>query len=216
MDFMFVFLLLPFLIYWCINEKAGIQLSIVFILTIWIILLFKNLEIKFSNGGEIFWIIIAVMFLIYHFLHKKIIELLSMGGFRVCMLVTAIISFIMILYRPNIEFIYCGGLFLGMGAGYCFNRRYVGFNSANVLDKKGIIKYLFLVIRFILGVGVLVLILYRVEKMMHVIAESQNLILYNFLCCMAVSLWVFILAPWVFIKLRFAGAGKLDMADDKQ
>ncbi|MCL2443688.1 MAG: hypothetical protein FWD13_09545 [Treponema sp.] len=204
MELMYLSLILPFFIFWCVNEKVGLQLGIVGLLSIWTIVLFKHLDIEFPINIEIGWIIVAVIFCSYLLLGKKIEWFIKLGGFRAFMLTSAVIAFLMIIYRPSLEFVLPGGMFLGMGAGYCLNKRYVGFKSTNVLHKKGLVKYLTLVARFILGMAVLVLIILRVDPIIQIVSESQNVHLYGFLCYAIIGLWVFFAAPWLFIRLRLS------------
>ena len=206
MELMYLSLLLPFFIYWCINEKVGLQFGIVGLLSIWIIVLIRHLDIEFLINIQFEWIIVAVIFCGYLLFGKKIEWFLKLGGLRAFMITSAVISFLMIIYRPGLEFVIPGGMFLGMGTGYCLSKRYVGFKSTNVLQRQGFIKYLILLARFILGMAVLALIILRVEPIIQSFSESQNFQLYGFICYAIISLWVFFAAPWLFIKLRLAGS----------
>jgi len=208
MDLMFLILLLPFFIYWCVNEKTGLQLCIACLLCIWALLVYRDLQ----QGGrlpfnfDIRWIIIALIFCGCLFLRGKIEKLLSKGGLRAFMIAAAALSFAMILHRPGFEYMLPGGILLGFSIGYCLNKRYIGFSSADVLQRKGFAKFLVLSARFLLGAAVLALIVYRVEKVIEQASKSQNIFLYCFLCYALISLWVSAAAPWVFIKLRLAGS----------
>ncbi|MCL2196217.1 MAG: hypothetical protein FWB77_01235 [Treponema sp.] len=201
---LYFMMVLSYLIYWCVNEKTGLQLGIVNLISIWVISVYMQLEINLPYN--IGWIIFAVIFCGYLLLRNKIETLLSLGGFRAYVLTTAVISFLLILYRPNYEFVIPGGFLLGLGAGYCLNKRFIGFKSADVLQRKGAAKYLTLLARFIIGIAILVFIEYRVVRIIETVAERQNIMLYCFLCYGVISLWVSIAAPWIFIKLRLAGA----------
>jgi len=201
--FIYFMLILSFLIYWCINEKTGLQLGIVVLISAWVVSVYAHLEIDFPFNLN--WIIFAVIFCVYLLLRNKIETLLSMGGFRAYVIASAVVSFLLILYRPNYEFVIPGGFLLGLGAGYCLNKRFIGFKSADVMQRKGAAKYLALLARFLLGVIILVLIEYRIVKIIEVVAERQNIMLYCFLCYGVIGLWVSVAAPWLFIKLRLAG-----------
>ena len=206
MDPLFFLLILPFLIYWCINEKTGLQIGIVVLLCIWAIFLYRNFVEYLPFNFDLEWVIIAVIFCGYLFLRSRIESLLLKGGFRACMTVTAAVSFLMIIYRPELEFVLPGGLLLGLGIGYCLNRRFIGFKSMNVLERTGLAKYLTLLARFVLGMAVLVLFVFRIELIIEQISKSQNIFLYGFLCYALISMWVSVASPWVFIKLRLAGS----------
>jgi len=207
MELSFLFLVLPFFIYWCINEKVGLQLCIVFLLSIWTIFLYRYIGDKLPFNMDIRWIIIAVIFCGYLLLHKKIDAVLALGGgIRAYMITTAAVSFLMIIYRPGLETVLPAGVLLGIGAGYCMNKKYVGFNCSDVLERKGILRILTLAARFFIGIAVLAIITYRVEKVIEQLPESQNIFLYCFLCYAVYGLWVSIAAPWLFIKMRLAGS----------
>jgi hypothetical protein len=205
MDLIYLFLLPPFFIYWCINEKTGLQLSIVVLLSIWTLFIYRQFKEKIPVNIDFTWIIIAVIFCGYLFLGKKIDALLSKGGLRAYMITAAAVSFLMIIYRPSFEFVLPGGIMLGLGIGYCLNKRYVNFKSSDFLNRKGIVKWLILLARFTLGAAVLALVLFRINQTMFQIQHGQYIQIYGFLCYAIISLWVFIAAPWLFIKLQFAG-----------
>ncbi|MDR0319965.1 MAG: hypothetical protein LBI28_00540 [Treponema sp.] len=216
MELTYLFLIPAFFIYWCVNEKVGIQLGMVVLLSIWANSIIKELNIQLPIHIEFGWIIIAVVFCGYIFLRKTIETLLSMGGLRAYIITSAVVSFIMILYCPSFEFVLPGGSFLGLSVGYCLNKRYVGFKTSDVLQRKGLIKFLTLFARFLLGIAVLAAIMFRVESIIERIAERQNIKLYIFLCYALISLWVSFVAPWIFIKLRLAGISNSDTTEQKQ
>jgi len=205
MELALLFMTLPFSIYWCINEKAGIQLSIVFLLSIWVVFLYRYVSEQIPAGIDLRWIAIAVIFTGFIFLRKPVDSLLSKGGYRAYMFTAAAAAFLMIIYRPGVETVLPGGILLGMGTGYCLNKKYIGFKSSDVFQKKGIAKILILSARFLIGMAVLAVIVIRVENIIQNFSGSQNIFLYSFLCYMVISFWVFVAAPWIFIKLRLAG-----------
>jgi hypothetical protein len=213
MDLIYLFLLIPFFIYWCINEKAGLQLSITVILCIWTVLLYWYFKEKILLNINFTWIIVAVIFCVYLFLGKKLNRLLSKGGLRAYIITAAMVSFLMILYRPSFEYIFPGGIMLGLSIGYCLNKRYIGFKSSNVLNRKGVIKWLTLLARFVLGIAVLAVILLRVNQIMRQISNSQYILIYGFLCYAVMSLWVSVAAPWVFTKISLAGIYENDSTE---
>jgi len=204
--------LLPFAVYWCINEKTGLQLGIIFLLSVWAVSLVKSLRVMYHIDIQFEWIVIAVIFCVYIFFGNRIEAALSKGGFRAFLVAAAVVSFIMILYRPSLEFVLFGGSFIGMCAGYCINKRFIGFKSSDVLQRTGFKKAVVLLARLVLGMTVLILIYYRVENIILNFSESQNINLYGFLCYALMSLWIFIAAPWLFIKLRLAGV-RLETTD---
>jgi len=205
MELLFLFMILPFFIYWCVNEKKGAQLSIVFLLSIWVVFIYRYINDKIHFNADFRWIMIAIIFTGFIFLRKPVESLLSKGGYRAYIITAAVVSFLMILYRPGLETVLPGGIFLGMGSGYCLNKKYIGFKCEDVLQRKGIAKILTLFARFAIGMSVLIVIIFRVESIIQSVSQSQNIFLYGFLCYAIMSFWVFVAAPWIFIKLRLAG-----------
>jgi len=203
MEYLFLYLLLPFFILWCINEKIGLQLGIVVLITIWSIFIYRHLDLNIPGGMDISWVIIAVIFCGYLFLRGKIEALLVMGGYRAGMISGAAVSFLMILYIPNEEVLLTGGTMLGICAGYCLNKRYVGFKNAVSFNKTGILKYLFLFVRFLLGITGFAAIILVIGKFIPL--ESENINLYRFIHFALGGLWVSAAAPWIFVNLRLAG-----------
>jgi len=198
-------LLIFFCVYWCINEKIGLQLGITVLLSAWTVRLLKSMEINFPADIDIGWPVTAIYFCGYIFLRKTLEALFVKGGFRAYMIATAVVSFLLILYRPNITFIVSGGCLLGLGIGYCINKKFVGFDCANLLQRKGIYKYLTLAARLALGLAVFILMVYRVEKIIFGLSENQNKYLYGFLCYTLIGFWITVAAPWLFVKLNLAG-----------
>jgi len=141
---------------------------------------------------------------------------LSKGGLRAYIITAAMVSFIMILYRPSFEYVFPGGIMLGLSIGYCLNKRYIGFKSSDVLNRKGVIKWITLLARFILGTAVLAIILFRVNQIMSQISNSQYILIYGFLCYAVMSLWVSVAAPWLFTKISLAGVNDSTEQNGKQ
>ena len=203
--FLNIAIMVFFCIYWCINEKIGLQLSIVVLLSTWTTHFLNNMNIRFPINVEIGWLVIALFVCGYILLRKKLEALFSKSGFKVCMISTAVVSFLLIIYHPQPYFVVPGGVLLGLGLGYCLNKKYVGFNAVNLLQRNGIKKYLTLLARAALGILILLLMVYRIEKIIYGMSEKQNIFLYAFLCYTLIGFWITIAAPWIFIKLRLAG-----------
>jgi hypothetical protein len=213
-DLIYLFLLLPFFIYWCINEKAGLQISITVLLCIWTVLLYRHFKEQIPLDINFTWIIVAVIFCIDLFLGKKIVALLSKGGVRAYMITAAAVSFLMILYRPSVEYVLPGGIMLGLSIGYYLNKRYIGFKSSCFFGRKRIKKWLIILARFVLGTAVLAVIVFRINTVMPQIPNPQYILIYGFLCYAIISLWVSVAAPWIFIKLNLAGTDKDDSTEN--
>ncbi|MCL2440364.1 MAG: hypothetical protein FWD14_01360 [Treponema sp.] len=206
MKILFSLLAFSFFIYWCINEKIGLQICLTILISIWVVLNYRQLNIQWNKWPGFSWVFIAIVFVGYILSRDKLESLLLKGGFRIYMVSTAVISFLMILYRPDFVIVIPAGFFLGMGLGYNLNKKYVGFKSACILQKKKLTMYLILFSRFVTGILVLVLIFFRVEKIINNIPENQNIFLYTFLCAAFMGFWVSIAAPWLFEKLRLTSS----------
>ena len=259
--------LLPIL-YWCVDEKKGLRLGVVILISTWINISLKFLfdqprpffeaydptldicKIEEKMGGlpsghaqntlvlliiiaswlkkkwayicaiilclligfsriylgvhfptDVFagWILGGIILCGYFLLAGRIETLLDKGGFRAKVIASALVSFIMILYLPGKEILMPAGVLLGLGAGYCLNRRYVGFSSGQT-GRTGIEKYLVLPVRFFLGITGLLLIYIALGKIFPKDGGNQNL--FGFLRYALAGLWVSVAAPWVFVKLR--------------
>jgi len=210
--FLNIAIMIFFCIYWCINEKIGFQLSIVVLFSTWTTHFLNDINLKFPINIEIGWIVIAVFICGYILLRKKIETLFLKCSYRVYMILTAVVSFLLIIYHPHPYFVVPGGVLLGLGLGYCLNKRFIGFDAVNSLQRVGIKKYLTLLARVALGILFLLLMVYRIEKIIYGMSEKQNIFLYGFLCYALIGFWVTIAAPWLFIKLRLAGT-VFDAAD---
>jgi len=212
MDLIYLFLLAPFFIYWCVNERAGLQIGITVLLCIWSVLLYRSFKEDIPLDIDLTWVIVAFLFCIDLFLGKKINFLLSKGGVRAYMITAAVVSFLMILYRPSVEFVFPGGILLGFSIGYYVNKRFIGFKSSDTLKIKGIKKWLIMAARFVIGAVLLAVIVFRVNEIMVQISNSIYILIYGFLCYAIMGLWVSVAAPWVFLKIHLAGID--DSIDD--
>jgi len=265
-----VYMVLLPLLYWCINEKKGVRLGVVILISAWV-----NVSLKFlfdqprpffegydpalgiiteKLGGlpsghaqnslvlliiiaswikknwayicapllclligfsriylgvhfptDVFagWILGGIILCGYFLLGSRIEALLVKGGFRAGIITSALVSFIMIIYLPGRELLMPAGILLGLGAGYCLNRRYVDFTSGETLGRTGIVKYLILLVRFLLGITGFMLIYIVLGKILPRDGGGQHL--FGFIRYALVGLWVSVAAPWVFVKLHLGG-----------
>ncbi len=152
------------------------------------------------------WILGGAILCGYFLLGDKIEALLVKGGFRAGMITSAVVSFLLIIYVPNEEILMAGGTMLGMGTGYCLNRRYVGFKSSLVFKRTGFVKYLTLSARLLLGITGFMLIFIALGKLLPQNTDNSNL--FGFIRFALAGFWVSVAAPWIFVKLRLAGTEK--------
>ena len=162
------------------------------------------LGVHFPTDVLVGWIIGGVILCGYFLFSGKIEELIVMGGFRAGMITSAVFSFIMIIYLPSEEALMSGGTMLGIGIGYCLNRRHVGFKSTMMFERTGIAKYLTLFARLVLGIAGFILILFAAGKLIP--QGSANFKLYSFISLALGGSWISVAAPWVYVKLRLAQA----------
>ena len=267
-------LLMPFF-YWCIDEKKGIRLASLVLISIWVNLTLKflfnqprpffegydpsvglidetmgglpsghaqnSLVIYFllasflkKNQGyvcagvlcfligfsriylgvhfptDVFagWILGSAILCAYFLFHSRIELLFQKGGFRAEILTIALVSFIMILYLPDRSLIMPGAVFLGFGAGYLLNRRYIGFRSRDVLIKPGAYLYFIIFLRMIIGIAGFVLILFLIGKLIPQAGaqDDSNQNLFVFIQLALGGFWISFAAPWLFVRLNLAPA----------
>lgn len=118
------------------------------------------------------------------------------------MITAALVSFIMILYQPDRYILMLGGTFLGFCAGYCFNKRYLGFKSRDVLIKGSLYLYFSFFLRMILGTAGFILIFFLAGKVIPAEISSEKL--YEFLQSALSGLWISFAAPWIFVRFNLA------------
>ena len=204
-----LFVLLPAIIYWCIDEKKGLGLSVAVLLSMWIVFFLEYQDVRLPFGFAANLLITAVIICVYIFLVKRIEALFAKGGFRTGMIATAAVSFLMIMRLPCEKLLIPGGILLGLGTGFGLNCRYIGFKSKLILERTStamrysIAKYLVLFVRFLLGVTGFLLILAAAGKIIP--QDSGNVNLYNFIRYALSGLWISAAVPWIFIRLRLAG-----------
>ena len=150
------------------------------------------------------WVIGGLILCIYFLFEKRIETTLKAGGTRAGLITAAALSFFMILYRPSEIILIPAGITLGMAAGYCLNRLYIGFTVSALFGRTGISLYLTLAGRYTVGTAVLVLLYISTGKLTSVLINSGNYDLVVFLRYALLALWVFSGAPLLFRFTRLA------------
>jgi membrane-associated phospholipid phosphatase len=150
------------------------------------------------------WVLGGLVLCVYFLFGKRIEQLLEQGGFRGEMIATAAAAFVMILYCPAEKALMPGAVLLGMGAGYCLNRRYIDFKPSPVVGKTGAAKCPVLFIRSALGIAGTVLIYAAFGKILAGNEHSSYYRLLYFFRFAVLALWISAGAPWLFCSLRLA------------
>lgn len=148
------------------------------------------------------WILGGIVLCVYKFFIDKIEVFFAKGGYRAGMIASALVSFLLILYLPSRSLLMPGGVLFGFGIGYCLNRIYVGFTTNSFLGRTGVLKYLTICTRMVLGIAGFLLIFVGADSLIP--QDSPNQRLFIFMQLALTGLWVSVAAPWLFIKLRLA------------
>ncbi|MCL2879368.1 MAG: phosphatase PAP2 family protein [Treponema sp.] len=154
------------------------------------------------------WIAGGIVLCVYFLFNGKIEELLDKGGYRAQIISIAILSFIMLFYRPSDDFLLQSAILLGMGAGYIINKKSIQFKSAITLQYKPLIKLGIAVIRFLLGITVTVLVFVIFRKIIPSVRETSYYQIVYFFQYALIGLWVTAGAPWLFGILHLAEKGQ--------
>jgi hypothetical protein len=150
------------------------------------------------------WIIGGILLGIYFLAGKRIETLLADYSPRVGLVMCAALAFIMILYRPSAVLLMPGAMLLGLGTGYYLCKNKIGFSALALSGRVGIAKYLVLLVRFLLGITVLVLWYVLTKKIMIHFENSANYNLFVFLRFGVIAFWISAGAPWLFRFLKLA------------
>jgi hypothetical protein len=143
------------------------------------------------------WLIGGLLLCIYFLLGNRIETLITAGNTRAGLITAAALSFGMILYRPAAEILIPAGMILGLAAGHCLNRLYIGFTAGSA-------RYLILGGRFILGMVGFALLFYVTGILNNIFNNSENYNLFVFLRYALLALWISAGAPWLFRFTRLA------------
>ena len=144
------------------------------------------------------WALAAVILCIYFIAEKKILPLFEKASHRIRMISAALFAFLMILYRPNAEFIIPGALFLGYTTGFLLFRRYSQFDNTFYSSEKLSVKNLYMVSRVIMGLAVLAVIHISFIKIIQIIQVFSFYIIFRYFQFALIGIWVSFGAPWLF------------------
>jgi membrane-associated phospholipid phosphatase len=159
------------------------------------------------------WLIGGLIVCTYFLFANRIETLITAGntragGTRAGLIAAVSLSFIMILYRPAAGVLIPAGMILGLAAGYCLNKLYIGFTVSIPCERTEYARYLILAVRrFVLGAVGLFLLIYATGKLDNIFNNSENYNLFVFLRFALIALWISAGAPWLF---RFIRLEKVD------
>lgn len=146
------------------------------------------------------WFIGGLVLLSYFILGPRLEALLMMGGLRARLIAAALAALLMNALHP--EEISLGALILGITLGYGLMEKYLGFSAQRGLkgNKK---KFLILALRLILGLCTAGL-LYRFLTALIPQENSAYFRLIQFAAFVILGVWIYLGAPWLFIRLKLA------------
>ncbi|MDR3247980.1 MAG: phosphatase PAP2 family protein [Treponema sp.] len=154
------------------------------------------------------WVLGTLILCAYFLLADKLKAVLVRGGQRLQMIIAAVAAFIMILYRPQVEMLMPGAVVLGMGLSYSITTNHIHFHSAALYGRTGIVKFLTLAARFIVGI-IGVVIVFVIFSRIEPENTSAFYSLFFFMRFFLLEFWIYAGAPRIFQYLRLAGTGDL-------
>jgi hypothetical protein len=146
------------------------------------------------------WFLGGLVLTVYFLAALRIETLLILGGLRVQLIAAAITALLMNALLPGETTL--GAVLLGMGGGYALMRRYAGF-SASGTGKRGPRRVLILGGRYLIG-SAGVMLLYLGLRPLIPQSGSAYFKLISFCRFIALQLWIYTGAPWVFLRLGLA------------
>jgi membrane-associated phospholipid phosphatase len=148
------------------------------------------------------WIIGGLIRTGCFFLTPRIEKALAEAGVRAKLVLSAAVSFVMILYRPADDILMPGAALLGMGIGYTLNVHRFHFRAA-LFGRQGKAKLFTLLGRFALGAAGIALIFLIFGKLLPG-SRSAYYRLFFFLRYALLGFWIFAGAPWLFLRTGLA------------
>jgi membrane-associated phospholipid phosphatase len=139
----------------------------------------------------------------YFFLGPRIEKALETRGLRAKLILSAALSFVMILYRPAGDLLMPAAALLGMGAGYSLNVHIIHFRAAAYLGRRGAAKLSTLLGRLALGAAGVVLISAAAGRLLPG-GSSPYFRMFFFLQYALLGFWIYAGAPWLFQRAGLA------------
>ncbi|MDY6833604.1 MAG: phosphatase PAP2 family protein [Chloroflexota bacterium] len=139
------------------------------------------------------YLIGAMFLLLFMILEPKVESWLSERGMNWQLGLAVIGPLVLMLTFLTEQGITASAVLMGMGIGFVLERRWIGFTSGGIWQKR--------VIRFLLGIMIL-LVLWEGLSLV-----SQNLF-FCFVRCTMIGLWCSVGAPWIFMRLNLVDCPK--------
>jgi membrane-associated phospholipid phosphatase len=143
------------------------------------------------------WVLGAILLVFYILLRPRVEDWLESVGLVVRLALVIPLPVVVALLHPSDDALAAMGVFLGAGVGIVLTGQWVHFDASGPLWKRAV--------RFVLGVVVLLALRIGLKAVFpdkgEALYEATRFVRY-----MVVGLWAGLGAPWLFIKLRLAGA----------
>jgi membrane-associated phospholipid phosphatase len=155
------------------------------------------------------WFLAFILLGVYFFLGGYIESLLLRGGLRLQMILASGLALLINVLSSGTGAIHTtlSGTLFGMGIGYSLMVRYILFSAKISFPGKKGKHILFLALRFLLGVIGLALLFLGLTLLIPG-ETSVHFRLANFCRFAILGIWIYAGAPWVFLRLGLAEAGK--------
>ncbi|MDR2258369.1 MAG: phosphatase PAP2 family protein [Treponema sp.] len=152
------------------------------------------------------WLMGGLVCAAYFFLVPRIEKALENGGLRAKLVLSAAVSFVMILYRPADDLLMPGAVLLGMGTGYSLNVHILHFRASGFLGRRGAAKLFTLLGRLAAGAAGIAIMSVVFGRFLPG-GDSGLYRLFFFLQYALAGFWVYAGAPWLFQRTGLAEPG---------
>jgi membrane-associated phospholipid phosphatase len=145
-------------------------------------------------GGYIIGFILLILFVWLEPLAEKWLEGKSLAFL---LAISIIIPAIMIAVSPGLDqdCITAASTLMGMSVGFVLERKFIGFSSDGTVQMR--------VLRYILGIAVIIGLWVGLKMAFKGLEPA---LIFRFTRYLVIGLWGSFAAPWVFVKLKLAGA----------
>jgi hypothetical protein len=179
------------------RKKSSVYIAaIIFIL----VMSFTRLYLGVHFPTDIFggWIAGFVVLALYWFFAERIIKVLAVASIRFRLIISAAVSFIMLILNP--EQVKMAGIFLGLGMGYTLMLRFFPFDVKTKKNGKKADTFT-LGLRYVLGLACMGILLFLGTKFIALMGETSSVYrIVTFAVYAAIGSAVTAGVPWLFIQ----------------